>query len=222
MRDSLRYCFLIIWSLLFLVSCTYARAEHPMIPVQASPATTTLNTESLDTEDKVSPPNGVENISFQIHILEEKWNQLGLGYEFERSQVILEKITSDSLTLLANDIDTYNWPEQSITLTLEASAKVRAILPQEKSLSMELERRGVAITLDGSFLYGGIFLEPGSAMAISYPVIYIQESGEQVVFLIRPVHSVLLNYQDFDQADKDVIALQQIHDLFSNLGKLVE
>ncbi len=59
-------------------------------------------------------------------------------------------------------------------------------------------------------------------MAILYPVIYIQESGEQVVFLIRPVHSVLLNYQDFDQADKDVIALQQIHDLFSNLGKLVE
>ena len=164
------------------------------------------------------------SLSFQLHILKEGWVQLKLGYKREQSWTVLEKMNLEDseFVFTEKDIDVYDWTKQSVVLTSEASVRLRERFPKDKYLPIPLSQRGFVVTLEGEKFYGGIFLEPMSAMAISYPVIYPDTSQDKIVFSIRPVHSVLDQYQSMNPSLKATIEIQRIHDFFLKLGKLIK
>ena len=100
--------------------------------------------------------------------------------------------------------------------------RLKDTFPEDKFLSIELSHRGFVVTFDEEKLYGGMFLQRFSAMAISYPVIYTEASESQVVFLLRPIHSIDPEYQAIDRALRKRIEIQKVRNFFSKLGKLVE
>ena len=63
-----------------------------------------------------------------------------------------------------------------------------------------LDQRAFLVSLDGVPVYGGIFLHPMSSMGISFPVIYVEAQDGKLAFAIRPVHSVLGDYSEYEPA----------------------
>ncbi|MCB9437542.1 MAG: hypothetical protein H6673_11220 [Anaerolineales bacterium] len=156
--------------------------------------------------------------AFQLLILDASWGTLSMGYDpdpaFERLQEHLAMTQSPPLFVLElDDIASYHWNWQSITLTEAATQRLAENLPARHAnpdvqrlidlkeslgwgnpFESALYIQAFVVLVDGDFLYGGIFLDPMSQMAINYPVIRIEIVEGQAVFNILPTHIPFVSY----------------------------
>lgn len=133
----------------------------------------------------------------------------------------------------AESIERFDWDLQRLTLTRAATGRLVHALARYESrtertgaaadfaagerklkelidslgwssdIEMKLRIRAFQVRVDGAFLYGGLFLDPTSQMAISYPVARVDpESGCQVAFNFLPVHLPFLTEDPIDEAGK--------------------
>ena len=150
---------------------------------------------------------------------------MGLG-GLNRKQawrILKEKYQENTaLVITEEDIEVYNWSEQSILLTPEASDRLLEAFSDSKKW-WEVEGKGFVVTQNDDWLYGGAFIPSGAAVMHLYPVIYISEQGDQIVFYVRPFHTLGWgDYQDLDPSLRHVIEVKEVHDFFLEQGKLVE
>lgn len=160
---------------------------------------------------------------FKLYILQQSRFELQLGNEREEVWSQLKKIDLDKsyvLIITAEDIETYHWSEQKITLTQAATNRLDKALWEE----IAIHKQAFVVTFKGNWLYGGVVMEGGSAAGVSYPVIYPDFSGPQTILYLRPVTSPVLikKYRDIDPSLRAIIDIQPVHDFFSDLGKLIE
>ena len=148
-----------------------------------------------------SPPTPAPvkgNSTFEIHILADSFDSLKLGYKWDAAWRVLKQVYPQYTlaTITDQDIEEYNWSEQTIKLTTNATqsllSKFKVSSASEIDMVFGVSHRAFVVTLDGSPQYGGLFLVRGSQMAISYPVIYMdyQDNGN-LVLTIRPFHTVI-------------------------------
>ncbi len=152
----------------------------------------------------------------QIVILKEDWFDLKLGYAYAQALPLLKSATiKDSLFLIGmDDIESYHWTRQSITLTKEATGKLIRALPEERDLKKHvqymakvkkergwgnrteaaLHLKGFLVICDDELLYAGIFLEPMSEIAAGYPVIRPGMSENKAIFYLLPVQIPFVAY----------------------------
>ncbi len=152
------------------------------------------------------------NIQFQIYVIADRLIDV-MPYDYENPawRKLLETPPHGTIILTDKDIEIYNWGDQEIVLSSPASERLVGQKFIEKSFVAYLGERP---------LFGGSFIERGSARAINYPVIYIDSSRPQVVFQIRPLHIGFVSYRELDTKTKRRIELPDVRSYFSTLGKL--
>ncbi|MBI5929694.1 MAG: hypothetical protein HY862_10320 [Chloroflexi bacterium] len=154
---------------------------------------------------------------FQIIILNQDWNDLQLGYRFITAQPNLNAADKSNplFTIGLEEIESYDWTWQAITLTPDATTRlidvlpisdkegVRSLIDLKESLGWgnplenALYIHSFVVMVNGEMLYGGIFLDPMSQMAIDFPVIRISLVNGQAVLYLLPVHIPFVNYDPF-------------------------
>jgi hypothetical protein len=168
--------------------------------------------------------NGQE--PFQLDILNGNWGSLRLGYELPGAWATLQRAEPSTVafSLTADGVESYNWPEQVLTLTPDASQAVVARFAQSDEEreypEAALDQRGFVARLGAAPIYGGIFLHPMSSMGISFPVIYASSANGKLMFALRPVHSILGDYTS-QGPTWNGIKDQKVREAFANAGKLV-
>lgn len=161
--------------------------------------------------------------AFKLIILDDDWDHLLYRtYSLKDSWAVLQKVdlAHSPLTVSGADIATYAWSSQEMTLTEEASKKLAAVFAGP-AFPDSVSHRCFVVTLDGRRLYGGIFLEPWSAMGIGFPVVYVVANGSQFALLVRPYHASLVEYRSFSPSAKSEIEIPEIRAFFAQQGKLV-
>jgi hypothetical protein len=153
------------------------------------------------------------NGQFEIYVIADRLiDVLPYSYEDPAWRKLLETPPCGTVILADKDIETYNWEDQEIILSSSASERLSRLKLIEKSFVAYLGKRP---------LFGGSFIEPGSARAINYPVIYIDKSQSQIVFQLRPIHWMFdENYRQWDAKLKRRIELADVRRHFRALGKL--
>jgi Cytochrome P460 len=138
--------------------------------------------------------------AFKLTILREKWLfDIQLGYEFDESQRILKDIPIvNPLDVISeNDIESYDWAEQIITLTPEATSRLMSSLELTNTEdtylnNMDLDNRIFIVELNGARLYGGTFTFGMSAKGLDFPTIYHQIENDRLMLAIRPSNGGLI------------------------------
>jgi hypothetical protein len=163
---------------------------------------------------------------FRLHVLSQGWDQLlPRKYTLEDSWSVLSAVSlQGALIITADDVATYDWARQLVTLTEVASQRLMDAFSspsQGYPWSVALNQRCFVVTLDGKRLYGGVLMHPASALGVDFPVIYYSTSGAPIVFSMLPSTRWDV-YESFPPSEKSRIALPEIHDYFAALGKLTE
>jgi hypothetical protein len=152
------------------------------------------------------------NGHFEIYMIADRLiDILPYNYDDTAWRKLLEAPPNGAVIVTDKDIEAYNWQDQEIVLNKSAAKRLNGIKLIEKSFIVYLGKRP---------LYGGSFIELGSARAINYPVIYIDKSRSQVVFKLRPIHSVLKSYQELGTKIKERIELVDVRRHFETLEKM--
>ena len=153
------------------------------------------------------------NEQFEIYVLADRLiDVLPYNYEDPAWRKLLETPPYGTKILTDKDIETYNWEDQEIILSSSASERLSGLKLIEKSFVAYLGKRP---------LFGGSFIERGSARAINYPVIYIDKSRSHVVFQLWPIHGMFASYRELKNATiKRRIELADVMRHFRTLGKL--
>jgi hypothetical protein len=158
----------------------------------------------------------------------------------------LEKINLSSESLFQiteNDIESYNWSDQSILLTVDA-------IPSSLSTEMNLNKQELMqkaertvkfgthisggtflVRFKGKKLYGGAVDNVISARGYQVPTLFIQMAAIydtqppkiQLRFVIRPlktIRAILTGYQALDKQLKNRIEIPEVHDFFKDIGKI--
>jgi hypothetical protein len=83
---------------------------------------------------RASPATSTDR--FQLIILKQDWYDLKLGYKYTQALPLLKSVdAADNLFVLGtSEIEPYSWPRQSITLTVQATAKLIQALPRDEDL----------------------------------------------------------------------------------------
>lgn len=156
---------------------------------------------------------------FQLLILKQNAFSLRLGYDSGEtlSKLVAVNLKENLFSVGLNEIESYDWTCQSITLTPQATED----LGQALSLNPELDKgitdlnamkkslgwgsqlesklyaRAFVVVIDSQPTYGGIFLDAMSQMAIRFPVIRVGMVDGNAVFNLLPVHIPFLTYDAF-------------------------
>ena len=136
---------------------------------------------------------------------------LPYNYEDPVWRKLLSTPPSGEVIFIDKDIEAYNWADQEIFLDSPSSERLSVLKLIERSFITYLGERP---------LFGGSFVERGSARAINYPVIYIDKSRPQVVLQLRPLHSMFESYRQLNTKIKRRIELVDVRCHFLTLGKL--
>jgi hypothetical protein len=152
------------------------------------------------------------NGQFEIYMIADRLIDV-LPYDYENPawRKLLEAPPYGTVILTDKDIEIYNWEDQEIVLSSLASERLGGQKFIEKTFVAYLGKRP---------LFGGSFIERGSARAINYPVIYLDRSQPQVVFQLRPTHIGFGSYRELDAKRKRRIELPDVRSHFRRLGKL--
>ena len=156
---------------------------------------------------------GSMNGQFGIYVLSERLiDVLPYNYEDPVWRKLLNTPPSGEMIITDKDIEAYNWEDQEIILSSSSSDRLIGLELIEKSFIVYLGKRP---------LFGGSFIERGSARAINYPVIYIDKSRPHVVFQLWPIHGMFRSYRELKNATiKRRIELADVMHHFRTLGKL--
>jgi hypothetical protein len=161
------------------------------------------------------------NKQFVISILEGSFSDLGLGYTWEQAWPILKAVYPRSTwrQWTLEDIEAYQWNSQTFRLTARASKKFRANSPRKGSL-FKFDHRAFVVTHDDMPAFGGLFLERGSAMAIRYPVLYIDEAADGTISLtLRPYHTIS-EMPPLSDSSWEPVGLDKLRSIFDKERKL--
>lgn len=181
-------------SLVALVAAALACAETVPTPPERVGEPTTI------------PEDGPmsDGIRFQLHILEGTWDSMELGYDLDPAWALIQGgyASSIGLSLSEGDVETYDWDNQILTLNSSSSQAVVSNFAQTDEQrdhpEAALDQRVFVVLLDGTPVYGGIFLHPMSSMGIYFPVIHVESQDGQLGFILRPVQSVLEDYSAYE------------------------
>jgi hypothetical protein len=158
----------------------------------------------------------IEVDQFSIYLIEGRHiDELPYDYTDERWSKFIEDAELTNVLVSDTDIESYNWNNQLITLTKEASDSISGILSENR---FSLIERNFVVALDQTKYYAGSIIEASSARAIDYPVIYIVESDDRVTLEIRPSHSVMS--PDYQISENDSINKQDLREYFNQIHKL--
>ena len=168
---------------------------------------------------------------FQIAVLgyQSKTGPAGLGNSWQTAWPVLQEAYPSHVeyTISVDDIASYDWSEQIISLTTQAST---AMLDKYEVTNTDcvknrgkvcVIRQAFVVVYQGEPLYGGIFWikDDMGAEAILYPIIasIVTDDGH-VAFIIRPDNSI------FDHSADDWLLIKdkRIEELFAELGKLTK
>jgi hypothetical protein len=172
-----------------------------------------------------SPSASREEKAFALHIMNLKDSVGQLGYAQEKSWPILKAGFREAtvLTLSVDDIETFEWSSQTITLSAAASHafretfKTRAPVAGDRLPNMYCAP--FVVTTSGIPLYGGIFLDRMSAMGIRYPVIYLNEAKDgRLTLTVSPFQTARPLEESSDRWRS--VKLPEIRDVFAKAGKL--
>lgn len=160
--------------------------------------------------------------SFNLYILHQR---LPIScYKLEKCWPLLKQadVKDSDFVISQNDIETYNWSNQTITLTLEATNRLKGTFSGDLS-NLGFERIAFVTTLDDEWLYGGIFLDL-SQQPYSFPLIFTDSSGTQAILYLRPSapRHPIQDYQQYSASQRELIEIGKVHDFFKGLGKLIE
>jgi hypothetical protein len=161
------------------------------------------------------------NEQFEIHVLRERLIDV-LPYDYEKPawKKLLQSHPANYLILTDNDIEFYRWQDQEIVLTSSATERIKWLDPFGEIDGFALSEKSFVVYLGSQPLFGGSFIEEGSARAIDYPVIYVDRSRPQIVLQVRPTHTVLQRYEQLSQQIKGRIELPAVKRHFKTLGRL--
>ncbi len=199
-----------------------------------------INAESFGT---------LEKSVFQLHLLKKPWFKY-MSYLDDTPEKVLAKLkpidlSSESLfSMTDNEIESYNWPDQSMVLTIDASLQFLTLLGirnrQELiKLSEFITYSGLELSSGGVFLirfrneilYGGAVDNKISTKGYQVPTLFIQIAAIygtqppkiQLRFVIRPlktIQAILTGYQALDESLKNRIEIPEVHDFFKHIGKI--
>jgi hypothetical protein len=159
---------------------------------------------------------------FRLYVLNGKMADLNLGYTRESSWSVLSKVdlAANRMVITQDGIESYDWAEQTITLTLDATKAIVAIFPPPGTFSLMI---GVpfVVALDGERIYGGVFMVAGYDAKCEMPIILGRTEGNRIQLQIRPqlIRSGIA-YASYSPADRAQIEIPKIRAFFSALGKL--
>jgi hypothetical protein len=163
-----------------------------------------------------------DNLRFEVHILHERLIDI-LPYDYADPawKKLLMSPPADDAILTDADIEYYRWRDQAIVLTSSASEKIKWLDSSKTTKGIDLSEKTFVVYLGRQTLFGGSFIEPGSARAIDYPVIYVNRRRPKIEFQVRPTHSVLQPYEKLSPELKGRIELPAVKSHFEKLAKLV-
>jgi len=151
------------------------------------------------------PPGGLS-----IVVLKQDWQELGLGYEAAPALSRLRAVSLVDPLFQAEpgDIDAYRWSSETLLLTPHATSRLLEALTRSSerqegikklnalkeslgdgnALAHALYVRGFVVLLGEERMYGGIFLDGSSQMAIGFPVARAELDDGRAVLHFLPVH----------------------------------
>jgi hypothetical protein len=172
-------------------------------------------------------PRSSETHRFQLIILKQNAFSLRLGYDSGEalSKLLAVKLEDNLFSVGLNEIESYDWTSQSITLTHQATEDLcqslllnpgldkdifdlnamKTSLGWGSKLERKLYLQAFVAVIDSLPTYGGIFLDAMSQMAIRFPVIRVGIVDGKAVFNLLPVQIPFLTCDTFpsDKANYD-------------------
>lgn len=145
-----------------------------------------------------------------------------LGYTVETSWPVLQRAYPDSVihAITLEDIEAYDWAEQTIKLNDQGSKEFSQSNVYDKEYPGMMPGYPFVAVLDGTPIYGGRILFPGSAMAIQFPVIYLTKVNDTFILAIHPFHSIFPI--ESDDPAWDAIKDERIRAVFAAEDKLAK
>ncbi len=188
----------------------------------ASPPTTPGSPPPSRTSSPSTAP--VSSPRFQVHILNQHWVS---GYTRESVWPTLKEMNWEEhvWVITEDDIEAYDWSQQTITMTHEATTQLKNSIDDEMLARWVALKQLFVVTYDNEWLYGGVFSEQGSAAGIQFPVIWLDYyEKEQFVLHVRPDNGwwPLPPTQDRQGEVWDAIQNPEVRALFADRGTLVE
>ena len=180
-----------------------------------------------------------EKSIFRIYILNEK-----VKYSDGKLWNTLKDIDLNRRIFLIteHDIDSYNWPDQSIILNETVSDKLlKHVFKDGFSIEKKhtwsqfeyaLNLKQFLVMLKGKKLYGGLFLYPGTTTYAPFPVIYPKVAKIdsykplklKIRLILRPESVSFItpqpSYKMLDLSLKKRIEIQEVYHFFNRLDKL--
>ncbi|MBX3056593.1 MAG: hypothetical protein KF770_08990 [Anaerolineae bacterium] len=185
-----------------------------------------------------APRQSTPETDFKAIILKENWFDLEIGYEAEKAQSALSSADiSEPVFVIGKDqIEKYDWDLQTITLTSNATNELGEALLNIGAASAEIENLNnlkesfgwgnpieralyihpFIVQVDNQFIYGGIFLDATSQMAINFPVARVTISEGKVVIALLPTHMPFVMIDPIDESGnlrQPIIADEAKHDV---------
>jgi hypothetical protein len=134
--------------------------------------------------------------NFEFIILKQTWSTLHLGYGIDNRSHAQEAIRTATLDegnvffrLQAPEIETYHWDTRTFTLSDAASRH----LEERFKTQYKFYQTAFAVRVDGTFIYGGIFLDEISQMAIQFPVARANMVNDRLTISLLPVHMAFID-----------------------------
>jgi hypothetical protein len=115
---------------------------------------------------------------FKINVTKYFWmvRSQVYGYTRESAFPIMKKININKDTLWSiteENIEQYDWTNQEITLTLDATNKILQSLGEDTLFGWVAMKQIFIVTFDNEWRFGRVIEMQGSAAAIRFPVIYL-------------------------------------------------
>jgi hypothetical protein len=155
---------------------------------------------------------------FKIYVLKDIFSDPTmrgkLNGSYEEVEPVIKDLSLDQpiFVITAADIEIYDWGQQTITLTKNATQRI--------GNPLQIEEKAFIIMLGKDKLYGGVVVGPGSARRLDFPVIYpYSPNKDQIELEIRPKHD-FREYNEFDPKLKAIIEIDAVYTFFRNLGKI--
>jgi hypothetical protein len=107
-------------------------------------------------------------------------------FEPQAWPLLKKQALKPALVLRPEDVESYIWSVQRITLKSDATKRMLAVHPDTGFEQWWIPHYPFAVRVDGEFLYGGVFDGPMSQMTMDFPVIHGEIVDGRAVLHLLP------------------------------------